>query len=246
MHSRAVEPRPPDAGPCASPLVLVVDEEVQEQNALRALLRSHGYRTVEADSGAKALACAATYNPELVLLDSELPGSDGVVVTRELRQWMAAPIVVISARGDERDKVSVLDAGANDYVTKPFRAGELMARVRVWLRQMARISGTGKNPVIEAGGLRLDLARRLVSVGERSVHLTPLEYKLFAILMRNKNRPMRHRELLDEIRGARYRGVSSAHLRIYMQRLRQKLEQDVARPRYLLTEHGFGYRLRAG
>jgi two-component system, OmpR family, KDP operon response regulator KdpE len=228
----------------AGPLILLIDDEPSMLKMLGIVLRSQGYRTLEATCGAAALALAASYNPDLVLLDLGLPDTDGIEVARQLREWMAAPIVVISARGQEKDKVALLDIGANDYVTKPFSTGELLARMRVWLRQEARVASDSDQSTIEVGELRIDLARRLVFVGGREVHLTPIEYKLFATLMRNEGRIMTHEQLLEAVWGPPYRHQTQ-YLRVYMRSLRQKLEPDAARSRRLTTESGVGYRLRA-
>jgi two-component system KDP operon response regulator KdpE len=228
----------------AGPLALVVDDELPMQKLLRIVLSSSGLRIQEATSGAAALEHAAACSPDLVLLDLGLPDADGLEVTRRLREWMVAPILVISARGREQDKVAVLDAGANDYLTKPFVTGELLARVRVWLRQSARTAPGRDESVIEVGELRLDLARRVVRVAAREVHLTPIEYKLFVAVMRNAGRVMTHGQLLENVWGPRYVNQTQ-YLRVYMGHLRRKLEPDAALPRYLLTEPGVGYRLRA-
>jgi two-component system, OmpR family, KDP operon response regulator KdpE len=230
--------------PPVGPLVLVVDDEPAMQRLLMAVLVDHGFRTVQAASGAEAVTLASTCNPDLVLLDLGLPDFDGMEVTRRLRQWYSAPILVLSARGQENDKIEALDVGANDYVTKPFAAGELLARLRVWLRQAALTGGESDDSFIDVGDLRIDLARRLVFVGQREVHLTPTEYKLFSMLMRNAGRVITHRQLLEEAWGPPYANETQ-YLRVYMANLRQKLEKDSARPRYLLNEPGVGYRLRA-
>jgi two-component system KDP operon response regulator KdpE len=227
----------------AGPLVLVVDDEVPTQTLLRIVLSSSGFRTVEAHSGAEALERAAAYNPDLVLLDLGLPDSDGLDVTRGLREWMTAPILVISARGREQDKVAVLDAGANDYLTKPLSTGELLARMRVWLRQIARGAANDGESVIDVGDLRVDLARRVVFAAGRELHLTPIEYKLLVTLMHHRDRVLTHRQLLEAVWGPRC-ARQTQYLRVYMGHLRKKLEQDPARPRYLVTEPGVGYRVR--
>jgi two-component system KDP operon response regulator KdpE len=229
--------------PAVGPLILVVDDAPPMQKMLRFVLGSHGFRTAEAASGAEALASAASYNPDLVLLDLGLPDLDGIEVTRRLREWSHAPILVISARGHEKDKVAALDLGANDYLTKPFRVGELLARIRVWLRETPA-GPSQEGSVLEVGDLRIDLVRRLVSVAGRVVRLTPTEYKLFATLMRNHMRVMTHEQLLEATWGPHCAG-NIQYLHVYMGRLRQKLETDSARPRYLITEAGVGYRLRA-
>jgi len=240
----AAERDPGTTGAPGGPLILVVDDEASVQKLLGILLRAQGMRTVQATSAAEALARAADTNPDLVLLDLGLPDADGIDVTRQLREWTAVPVVVISARGKELDKVATLDAGANDYLTKPFTNGELLARIRVWLRATAHHPAKDSASIIEIGHLRIDFAKHLVQVAGREVHLTPTEYKLFATLMRNPGRLMTHRQLLDAAGGPRSADWRQ-YLRVYMGQLRRKLEPDMARPRYLLTEPGVGYRLRA-
>jgi two-component system, OmpR family, KDP operon response regulator KdpE len=225
------------------PLVLVVDDEASMQTVLRLVLRSCRLRTVEATTGAEALASAASCNPDLILLDLGLPDADGVDVTRRLRDWTVVPILVISARGDEQNKVKLLDAGANDFVTKPFAMGELLARIRVWLRQRVHSEALRGESVVEAGDLCIDLERRLVFVQGREIHLTPIEYKLFATLMRNQDRVMTYEQLLRTTWGPSH-VRKTQYLRVYMAQLRQKLERDTARPKYLMTDAGVGYRLR--
>jgi two-component system, OmpR family, KDP operon response regulator KdpE len=223
--------------------MLLVEDESPMRKFLQAVLGDHGYRTVLAASGAEALTQASAYNPDFVLLDLGLPDVDGVEIARRLREWTLAPIVVVSARGREDDKVAALDVGANDYVTKPFATGELLARVRVWLRQSARVGAGDDEATVEVGELRIDLAKRLVFVGGAEVHLTPIEYKLFATLMRNAGRVMTHRQLLELTWGPAYANETQ-YVRVYMGQLRHKLESDAANPRYLVTEPGVGYRLR--
>lgn len=225
------------------PLVLVVEDDAHMRRFLRASLTAHGYRLVETTTGKDALAQATAYNPDLVLLDLGLPDMDGLVVTRNLREWSAVPIIVISARGQEQDKIDALDGGADDYLTKPFGTGELLARLRVALRHAERV-GREPEPAITVGDLRIDLAKREVFSGDAEVHLTPLEYKLFAILMKHAGKVLTHRQLLKEVWGPTYVDQTQ-YLRVYMVQLRHKLERDPARPRYLVTEPGVGYRLRA-
>ena len=229
----------------AQPLVLVVEDEPQLMRFLRATLPSHGYRVLEAESGAEALVEAQTRQPDLVLLDLGLPDMDGVEVTRKLRGWSSVPIVVVSARGQERDKVQALDAGADDYLTKPFGTDELLARMRVALRHAARLSGgpDAGDSAFEAGDLRVDLAARLVYKRGAEVRLTRTEYRLLAALVKHAGKVLTHRQLLVEVWGPG--SASESHyLRVYMAQLRHKLEDDPAQPRYLLTETGVGYRLR--
>jgi two-component system KDP operon response regulator KdpE len=225
------------------PLVLVVEDEPQVMRFLRATLPAHGYRIVEAASGARALVEAQTRQPDIVLLDLGLPDVDGLEVTRQIRAWSAVPIVVVSARGQERDKVQALDAGADDYLTKPFGTDELLARMRVALRHAARVAGGAGETAFEAGELRVDLERRLVFRRGEEVRLTRTEYRLLATLVQHAGKVLTHRQLLREVWGPG--AVNEAHyLRVYMAQLRHKLEDDPARPKLLLTETGVGYRLR--
>ncbi len=226
------------------PLVLIVEDDAQMRRFLRASLGAHGYRLIETTAGEEALAQATAYNPDLVILDLGLPDLDGITVTRRLREWSSVPIVVISARGQEQDKIDALDAGADDYLTKPFGTGELFARMRVALRHAARVDGGDAEPTLAVGDLRIDLARRQVFSRDAEVHLTPLEYKLFATLMKHAGKVLTHRQLLKEVWGPTY-ADQTQYLRVYMVQLRHKLERDPARPRYLVTEPGVGYRLRA-
>lgn len=223
--------------------ILVVEDEPQVQKFLRVALVAEGYRVLTADTGEEALVLARTHNPDLVLLDLGLPDMDGMEVTRHLRAWSKRPIIVISARGQEDDKIGALDAGADDYLTKPFGVGELKARMRVALRHAVRRAEERVEPELTVGDLRLDLDARRVFRGGEEVHLTPNEYKLFAYLMKNAGKVLTHRQLLKEVWGPAY--ASQTHyLRVYMVQLRHKLEADAARPRYLITEAGVGYRLR--
>lgn len=232
---------PEPAAPPA-PLVLVVDDEPQLRRFLRATLPAHGYRLVEAGTATQGLQEAATRSPDLILLDLGLPDLDGVEVTRRLREWTATPIVVLSARDQERDKIEALDAGADDYLTKPFGTGELLARMRVALRHAT--GPESGEPVYEWQGLRVDLGARRVFVAEREVRLTRTEYRLLALLVKHAGKVVTHRQLLKEVWGPG--AVEHTHYaRVYMGQLRHKLEVDPARPRYLQTETGVGYRLRA-
>jgi two-component system KDP operon response regulator KdpE len=223
--------------------ILIVEDEPQMQKFLRASLASEGYRTIEATTGKDGLDLARTHNPDLVLLDLGLPDMDGMEVTKGLREWSAKPIVVISARGQEEDKIRALDVGADDYLTKPFGTGELMARLRVALRHATRAGQDKNEPVLTVGELKIDLDKRRVFTGESEVHLTPNEYKLFAFLMKHAGKVLTHRQLLKEVWGPAYANQTH-YLRVYMVQLRHKLEADPARPRYLVTEPGVGYRLR--
>jgi two-component system KDP operon response regulator KdpE len=225
-------------------VVLLIEDEPQMRRFLRAALGNEAYRLIEAATARDGLAQAAGHNPDIILLDLGLPDGDGIDLTRRIREWAAMPIVVISARGQERDKVAALDAGADDYLTKPFGVGELLARMRVALRHAARAAGQPEEPVFALGELRVDLERRRVHVGEREVHLTPLEYKLLAALVRHAGKALTHGHLLKEVWGA-HAVTQTPTLRVHMTQLRHKLERDPTQPRYLLTEPGVGYRLRA-
>jgi two-component system, OmpR family, KDP operon response regulator KdpE len=224
------------------PLVLVVEDEHQMRRFLRASLASHGFRLVEASSAREALALATGHNPELIVLDLGLPDGDGISVTKELREWSRTPIIVISARGREADKVEALDAGADDYLTKPFGVNELLARIRVALRH-AQQAGGSPLPVIEVGALRLDLGRREVMLDGEELHLTPIEYRLLTLLVQHAGKVLTHAHLLHEVWGPGH-SQQTHYLRVYMAQLRRKLERDPARPRLLVTEPGIGYRLR--
>ncbi len=222
------------------PLVLVVEDEPQVRRFLRAALASHGYRLIEASGVAEGEQLATSHNPDLYLLDLVLPDGDGIDLARRLREWSRAPIIVLSARGREEDKVNALDAGADDYLTKPFGVNELLARMRVALRHAQ--AGPQEPTVLEAGALRIDQPRREVTVDGREVRLTPTEFKLLVLLARHAGKVLTHRQILREVWGP---NVSEAHyVRVHMAELRKKIEPDPARPRLLLTEPGVGYRLR--
>ena len=227
----------------AGPNVLVIEDEPQMRRFLRSALEGHGYRVVEVGTAREGLAQAAGRNPDVILLDLGLPDGDGLDVTRRLREWAATPIIVLSARGFEQDKVRALDAGADDYLTKPFAVGELLARIRVALRHAAIPAGAPVDPMFVQGELKVDLARRQVFMGAEEVHLTPTEYKLLTLLVRHAGKVITQRQALKEVWGPNY--ASQTHyLRVYMAQLRHKLERDPARPRLLLTEPGVGYRLK--
>ena len=226
-----------------APLVLVIEDEPQMRRFLRPALEGQGYRVVEATTASEATVLASSHNPDLVILDLGLPDGDGVEVTRRLREWSTAPIVVVSARDREADKVAALDAGADDYVTKPFVMGELFARLRVAERHSARFKPDAGEPVFEAGGLKVDLGARQAFRDGQELHLTPLEYKLLATLVRHSGKVVTHRQLLKEVWGPSSVNETQ-YLRVYMAQLRHKIEKDPARPALLLTETGVGYRLR--
>jgi two-component system KDP operon response regulator KdpE len=224
-------------------LILLIEDEPQMRRFLRITLQSHGYRFVEAATGREGLMQATTRNPDVVLLDLGLPDLDGLEVTKRLREWTQTPIIVISAREQEQDKVKALDTGADDYLTKPFNAGELLARIRVALRHALRDRSGRHEPVFVLDNLRVDLAQRQVFLDDKEVHLTPIEYKLLTVLIRHAGKVITHRQLLTEVWGPAH-ADEVQYLRVYMTQLRHKLEADPARPRFFLNEPGVGYRLK--
>jgi two-component system KDP operon response regulator KdpE len=221
------------------PRVLVVDDEPQIVRGLRVVLRNAGFRVDSAGTKEEALDALAHRPPDAVLLDLVLPDGSGVDVCRQVREWSRVPIVVVSAVGDEREKVRALDAGADDYVTKPFGSEELTARLRAVLR---RVSDNGSEPAIEVGDLMIDLADRRVVRGGEAIHLTPIEFDLLRVLAQNRGRLVTHKHLLQEVWGPSY-GDETHYLRVHVAHIRRKLELDAARPRYVITEPGVGYRL---
>ena len=226
----------------AAPLVLIVEDEAPMRRFLRAALTARSFRVSEAASAREGVVAITASRPDVVLLDLGLPDADGIDVTRGLREWTDVPIIVLSARGREADKVQALDAGADDYLTKPFGVDELLARMRVVLRRVTR-SGAPANTVLAAGPLRVDLDKREVSIGGRAVRLTPIEYRILVCLARYPGRVLTHAQLVKEVwSGAS--GVAAHHVRVHMAELRKKIEDDPARPKILMTEPGVGYRLR--
>ncbi|HTQ46960.1 MAG TPA: response regulator [Polyangiaceae bacterium] len=226
------------------PLVLVVEDEPQMLKFVRIALESHDYRVVEATTGDEGIRRAAEHTPDAILLDLGLPDMDGSKVTERIREWSTTPILVISARGQEESKVRALDGGADDYLTKPFGAAELMARLRVALRHAARSHEAPSGIVRIGDDVEIDLVKRIVRCRGDEVHLTPIEYKLLTTLSKHAGMVMTHRQLLDQVWGPGH-AHQMQYLRVYMTQLRHKLELDPARPKYLLTEPGIGYRLRA-
>jgi two-component system KDP operon response regulator KdpE len=223
-----------------APSIVVVEDEPQIRRFVRGALESEGCQVFEAESFKKGLVEAGTRKPDLVVLDLGLPDGDGVDFIRDLRGWSGVPVVVLSARADEQDKIDALDAGADDYLTKPFGIGELLARVRASLRRASRRGEAGAT-VIEFGEVSIDLVNRLVKRAGTEVHLTPIEYRLLAHLTAQPGKVLTHRQILREVWGPSH--VESSHyLRIYMGHLRHKLEADPAQPRHLITETGVGYR----
>lgn len=220
--------------------VLVVDDEAQFARALATNLRGAGYEVETAATAEQALAAAMREAPDAVILDLRLPDGSGRDVTRELRTWSEAPVIVVSAVGDEEEQIAALDAGADDYVTKPFPIGELLARLRAVLRR-----AVPSDTVLEVGPIRVDLDARAVTVSGATVRLTPHEFGILRVLAQNPGKLMTHRAILREVWGPAY-GDESNYLHVYVSQLRRKLEPDAARPRYLLTEAGAGYRLVEG
>ncbi len=226
------------------PLILLIEDEPQMRRFLRVSLQSQGYRLIEAETGEDGLTQVASRKPAVILLDLGLPDMDGLEVTEKLREWTATPIIIISAREQERDKVRALDAGADDYLTKPFGADELLARIRVSLRHLARQESGQEDVIFDTGKLRIDFSKRQVLRNGEEVHLTPIEYSLLTILIRHADKVVTHAQLLREVWGPRHANQVQ-YLRVYMAQLRQKLEDDPARPVYFLNESGIGYRFRS-
>jgi two-component system KDP operon response regulator KdpE len=224
------------------PNLLVVEDDAAIGSVLESTLRLHGHQVCWRRDGRTALQAAETGDFDLVLLDLGLPDLDGLEVTARLREWAKMPIIVISARGQEEDKVRALDAGADDYLTKPFGVNELLARIRVALRHAHGATGAS-SPVLEIGGLKLDLDRREVFIDGKEVHLTPIEYKLLALLAKHAGKVLTHRQILKEVWGPNL-SEHTHYVRVHMAELRKKIEANAARPVYLVTEPGVGYRLR--
>jgi two-component system KDP operon response regulator KdpE len=223
------------------PRILVVDDEPPIRRLLRTSLTSEGFTVLEASTGEQAIRAMAMERPDVMILDLALPDVDGVEVTRQVRGWSKVPIIVLSARGMEQDKIAALDAGADDYLTKPFGMGELLARIRVALRRLGPPSG---DAVYTAGDLTVDLARRLVTIGGQDLSLTPIEYDVLKVLVSHAGKVLTHKQLLKEVWGPAYE--QEVHLlRVNISNLRRKLEPDPARPQYIVTEPGVGYRMRA-
>lgn len=228
----------------AAHAILVVDDEPQLRRLLRAALTAEGFRVIEADSARRGLIEASSHKPDLVILDLGLPDGDGQTVVEGIRAWSSLPIVVLSARTAEQQKIAALDAGADDYVTKPFAMGELLARVRAALRRAAKAEDDahGNGHVLRLGDVEIDLARRLAKGPAGALHFTPVEYRLLTALARQRGGVATQRRLLAQVWGPEH--VDDAHyLRVYMKQLRDKIERAPAQPRYLLTEIGVGYRL---
>ncbi len=223
--------------------VLLIDDEEPILRFLRNALNGQPYRLVEAMTGREGLAKAASCSPDLVLLDLGLPDVDGLAVLKEIRGWSSVPVIILSARGQEQDKIKGLDAGADDYLTKPFALGELLARMRACLRRRALEGQDHDEPVFESGDLRVDLSKREVFLRKKEVKLTPIEYRLLTEFIRHAGKVLTHRYLLKEVWNTR-NDDQSHYVRIFVHQLRQKIEIDSARPAILQTEPGVGYRLK--
>lgn len=224
-------------------VVLVIEDDPQIRRFLRTTLTTNGYKMLEAATAQEGIRQASVQHPELIILDLGLPDMDGLDVTRQLRKWSTTPIIVLSARNQERDKVMELDAGADDYLTKPFGTSELLARMRVALRHVLQSTQGTDNPVFTVGNLSIDIAYRQVFLGKEEVHLTPIEYKLLRTLAQHAGKVVTQRQLLHDVWGPTY--VNENHyVRVYMGQLRHKIEADPTHPRYLITEAGVGYRLK--
>ena len=226
-----------------SPVIVVIEDDPAIRLFLRTGLGAHGFKVFEADKGKQGIIEAGIRKPDLIILDLGLPDMDGVEVIKTIRAWSVMPIIILSARSGEQHKIDALDAGADDYLTKPFGLGELLARIRVALRHSVNSPEQGENGVFTNGALKVDLLKRQVFVGEREIHLTPIQYRLLSVLIKNAGKVLTHQHLLKEVWGPSY-SDNSHYLRIYMSQLRQKLETDPTQPKYLLTESGVGYRLK--
>lgn len=221
--------------------ILIVDDEPAIRRYLHTVLNAHGYTTFEATRGEEAVSQVTAHRPDVIVLDLGLPDIDGIQVTRLLREWSQTPILILSVRGGESDKIAALDAGADDYLTKPFGSGELLARIRAALRRTARTST--QEPIFQTDALKVDLTKRVVTVNEREIQLTPTEYDLLRALVNDAGKVLTHHQLLRTVWGIGYDDEMHM-LRVNISNLRKKIEPDASRPRYIVTEPGVGYRLR--
>ena len=225
------------------PLVLLVEDEKELRRFIRAALTARGHRLIEATTVAEAKLLATSHHPELVLLDLGLPDGDGLELLASLREWTQVPVIVLSARGREDDKVTALDAGADDYLTKPFGTNELLARMRVALRHRATSGPSGDAKVLVFGDVTIDRVKRIVTRAGSELHLTPIEYRLLTLLAEHAGKVLTHRHILKEVWGPSY-ATQSHYVRVHMAELRKKIESDPSRPKLVVTEPGVGYRLR--
>ena len=226
-----------------SPIIIVIEDDPAIRLFLRTGLSAHGFKVFEAERGRQGIIEAGIRKPDLIILDLGLPDIDGVDVIKAIREWSVMPIIILSARSTEQHKIDALDAGADDYLTKPFGLGELLARIRVALRHSVSSPEHDQSSIFSSGTLKVDLMKRQIFVDDREVHLTPIQYRLLSVLIKNAGKVLTHQYLLKEVWGPSYRD-NSHYLRIYMSQLRQKLETDPTQPQYLLTESGVGYRLK--
>ncbi len=229
--------------PKSDPVIIVIEDDPPIRRFLHTGLSSQGFIVHGADSGKQGIVEAGVRKPDLVILDLGLPDMEGVEVIKAIRGWSTMPIIILSARSHEQHKIDALDAGADDYLTKPFGFGELLARIRVALRHASRTQDVSQSDVFTTGNLRVDMLNRLVTVDEQEVHLTPIQYRLLNVLIKNAGKVLTHQQILKQVWGPSYQ-ENPHYLRIYMSQLRQKLEADPTQPKFLLTESGVGYRLK--
>ena len=226
-----------------TPVILIIEDEAQIRRFLRASLGAHQYTLLEAANGKDGIIEATSHLPDAILLDLGLPDMDGLEIIQRLREWSSVPIIVISARGQERDKVAALDAGADDYLTKPFGMEELIARLRAVMRRTQKIPGQEDSAILELDDLKIDLSKRQIFAQGKEIRLTPVEYKLLAVFARHAGKVITHKQLMQEVWGPEYHDEGQ-NLRVAVYQLRHKIEMDPARPKHLVTEAGVGYRLR--
>ena len=225
------------------PVIVVIEDDPPIRRFLRTSLSTQGFIVHEAESGKQGIVEAGVRKPDLLILDLGLPDMNGIDVIKAVRSWSAIPIIILSARNGEQQKIDALDAGADDYLTKPFGFGELLARIRVALRHANRAYEQAQNEVFQTANLQMDLLNRIVKIDNQEVHLTPIQYRLLSVLVKHAGKVLTHQQILKEVWGPSYK-ENSHYLRIYMSQLRQKLETDPTQPKFLLTESGVGYRLK--
>jgi two-component system KDP operon response regulator KdpE len=227
----------------SDPVIIVIEDDPSIRRFLRTSLSTHAFNVFEADTAKQGIIEVGIRKPDLLILDLGLPDMDGVDVIKAIRAWSTVPIIILSARSSEQQKIDALDVGADDYLTKPFGFGELLARIRVALRHAMRPQEQMQNDVFITGNLKVDLLNRVVSVDEKEIHLTPIQYRLLMVLVKNAGKVLTHQQVLNEVWGPSYK-ENAHYLRIYMSQLRQKLEADPTQPKLLVTESGVGYRLK--
>ena len=225
------------------PVIVVIEDDPPIRRFLRTSLSTQGFIVHEAESGKQGIVEAGVRKPDLLILDLGLPDMNGVDVIKVVRSWSEIPIIILSARNGEQQKIDALDAGADDYLTKPFGFGELLARIRVALRHVNRACEQAQSEVFQTANLQMDLLNRIVKIDNQEVHLTPIQYRLLSVLVKHAGKVLTHQQILKEVWGPSYK-ENSHYLRIYMSQLRQKLEADPTQPKFLLTESGVGYRLK--